>query len=277
MNTIDVDIIGTCFSRELFNETDKYKVRTYLMQQSIFTMFSNPLPIKENEIKTYDNYNFKKRMINYEFNKLALKKLFEKPSEYLILDLLNEARDFYDFSNPSNVRIIVTKENTLTLENLNDYKDYRYSIIEVKKLSEQDIINHLKKFLNEIVRYYDKNKIILNRTQLQNEYFCNNKKYIISDNFIYNRQNFVKKLEELFLKLLPTCKTLYTKYEPILDVNHRLGGPHPGHFEKIYCDYRMKKLDNIINREYSDTVLDEQFLTILKQQEERIKSKKLTL
>lgn len=52
-----VDIFGTCLTRELFNTTEEYTVNTYLMQQSIFTLFSEPLYVDENEIRSHDNYN----------------------------------------------------------------------------------------------------------------------------------------------------------------------------------------------------------------------------
>lgn len=76
-----VDIIGTCLTRELFNYTKEYEVKTYLMQQSIYTINSNPYPIKQEDIELTDNFKFKVRMVYYDFNKIAFQKLSENPSE----------------------------------------------------------------------------------------------------------------------------------------------------------------------------------------------------
>lgn len=56
-------------------------------------------------------------------------------------------------------------------------------------------------------------------------------------------------MEKNFVDLIPGCKILKTKYEPILDINHRLGGPRPGHFEEIYYKYKMELLDRLIKEQ----------------------------
>ena len=104
----NIDIIGTCFSRELFNQTNQYKVNTYLMQQSIYTLNSNPYNISIEEISTKDNYMFKNRMIYYDFNKIAFNKLSQNPSEYLLIDLTDQIRDIIILSQYENIKVIST-------------------------------------------------------------------------------------------------------------------------------------------------------------------------
>ena len=246
----NVDIIGTCYTRELFNTTNEYTVNTYLMQQSIFTMFSKPLIIDSNDIRSHDNYNFKNRMIYYEFNKLGLLKLIENPSEYLVIDLVDGVRDVFEFKIPQDVKIISTKDTKLTLEHLKTkeyYNNISYYTVETQNYSDDDLEQFLKKFIDILLEIYDEKKIILNKVQMQNVYYEDNKIRYIDDNFFYNRRNFIKRLEEIFLRLLPNCKVLYTDNEPIIDINHRLGGPHPLHFEIIYYKYRMNVLSDLIN------------------------------
>ena len=60
---INIDIIGSCFTRELFNTNNKYKVNVYLMLQSIYTMFSEPLKVNRRDIRSHDDYSFKNRML----------------------------------------------------------------------------------------------------------------------------------------------------------------------------------------------------------------------
>ena len=64
--------------------------------------------------------------------------------------------------------------------------------------------------------------------------------------FHYGRKEFITKIEDIFIELLPECKILNTEEKPILDINHRFGAPHPMHFEDIYYNYRMQLLDDLI-------------------------------
>ena len=111
----NVDIFGTCLTRELFNTTEEYAVNNYLMQQSIFTLFSKPLYVDKSEIKSHDNYNFKNRMLYYELNKIGLDNLLKNHAKYLVIDLADVGRNILKFSVPSNVSVISTKDIIYTL------------------------------------------------------------------------------------------------------------------------------------------------------------------
>ena len=110
---------------------------------------------------------------------------------------------------------------------------------------------------------------------MQNIYYENNVKKSIDNNFIYDRRNFINKLEKIFLQLLPNCKILYTTFEPILDINHRFGGPHPVHFESIYYEYRMQVLDSIIRGENVLEQIDNNYINLYEQEIIKIKSKRI--
>ena len=244
----EIDIFGTCFSRELFNTTDKYYVNTYLMQQSIFTMFSNPFSIESNEVISHDNYMFKNRMLYYEFNKLAIDKLKENHSKYIVIDLLDQVRKIYKIFNSSDIKIISTSDTKLTLENLKKIRcnqSITFEEEDVKLYSEQELYKYVNKFVKLLLSCYEEDKIIVNRAQLQNKYYNNDKlEYVNSD--LYDNIGFIKRLEEILINLISNCRILYTRYDPILDINHRFGGPHPAHFEYIYYKYRMKILNDLI-------------------------------
>lgn len=241
-----VDIIGTCLTRELFNYTNEYEVKTYLMQQSIYTLDSNPFPIEQNDIELTDNYQFKVRMLYYEFNKIAFQKLTENPSEYLIVDFADQIRDFVVLDDYDNIKLIATSAVKEVLNKLN----IKYHIYNIDALTDEEIYFFMQQFVEIILTLYDSKKIILNKYQIQNEYYENNeKKYIDENNWVCRRRKSVEKLEKMFQSLIPNCKILETKYEPIIDINHRLGGPHPGHFEEIYYKYRMELLDRIIKNQ----------------------------
>ena len=245
-----VDIIGTCLTRELFNYTKDYEVKTYLMQQSIYTINSNPYPIKQEDIELTDNYKFKIRMVYYDFNKIAFHKLSENPSEYLIVDMADQIRNMIILDDFPNTKLIATSSVLEVLNKLN----IRYHIYDIDEVTNEDLYFFVQQFVEIILPLYDSKKIILNKVQLQNEYYENNeKKYIDESIWVYRRRKTIEKMEKIFQSLIPDCKILETKYEPILDINHRLGGPHPGHFEEIYYKYRMELLNRLIKeQEFAD-------------------------
>ena len=271
----NVDIFGTCLTRELFNTTEEYTVNNYLMQQSIFTLFSKPLYVDKSEIKSHDNYNFKNRMLYYELNKIGLDNLLKNHAKYLVIDLADAGRDILKFSIPSNVSVISTQDIIYTLDSLSKNRKLEYEVYDVRNYTNEQIEIELKKFIAILLKEYNPSNIILNRVQMQNVYYENNVEKVIYDCFIYNRLHFIKKVEDIFLKLLPNCKNLCSNYEPVLDINHRFGGPHPAHFEKIYYEYKMRLLDSLITGKASSVEIDEQYEKKYNSEIQKIKSKKL--
>ncbi len=263
MNT--VDIFGSCFTRELFNYTQDYKVKTYLLQQSIYTMNAEPYPISKGDIKTPDDFKFKNRMVYYDFNKIAFSVLASHPAEYLVIDLADQARDILILNSNPKVKLISSSAIKYNLKRLNE----DFSVQHIEDLSDDDIQKHINEFANIILSLYDPKKIILNKVQMQSYYYDNGRmKNINNDVSILQKKDQIERVEKLFLNAFPDCKCLFTNHEPVLNINHKFGGPHPMHFEDIYYNYRMKLLDALINKidnnkiendydiEYNNTIND---------------------
>ncbi len=271
-----INIFGSCYTREMFNYQTKYEVGCYVMQQSIFTLYAKPLKITLDQAKGTDDSKFKKRMMYYEFNKIGLKKLLETPSDYLIIDFADCRYDIYNFKIPEGVRIIYTHDARATFDNIKDIKKFQniskeyYNVEE--NFSDKDIENILIKFVNEILSVYDKSRVILNRIQMQDEYYESGNPKKLTDNFHYNKRHFIKKIEDIFLKIFPDCQVLETKQPPILNINHRFGGPHPMHFEDIYYQYRMNLLDCLISKK-SIIPFEKEYKLVYDAEIEKIKSK----
>ena len=273
-----VNIYGSCYSRELFNFSKDYNIKCYVMQQSLFTVFSKPLKIKYEEAKSVDNTNFMNRMMYYEFNKLGLKEILDNESDYLIIDFADCRYDIYEFDNPKDVKIIYTHDSRKTFENIKNNPEYqnieKHYLNVIDNFNETQIEKLLIKFIKEILKKYKEENIILNRIQMNNEYYENNKQHFLEDNFHYNRQKFITKIEDIFIKLLPNCKILKTKELPLLNINHRFGGPHPLHFEDIYYNYRMQLLDSLITGNKKVEIIEEEYKKIYCDNIDNIKSKK---
>ena len=244
-----VDIFGTCYTRELFNQTQDYKVQTYLKQQSIYTKDAKAYPISWEQVVPKYESNFVTRLAYYDFNKIGFSKMKENPAEYLIVDLADQIRDLYVFDKDPSIKVVFSTSNTLTLKSLGIPHHIEY----FNDFSNEFIEHYFKWFTDLILSLYDKDKIVLNKVQLQMKYYEDGVKKIITDDVdIYNKTDKLEYIENLFTSLIPGVKVLTTKEEPILDINHKFGGPHGMHFDAIYYKYRMNLLDALINN-ISDT------------------------
>lgn len=148
----NIDIFGTCLTRELFNTTEEYVVNNYLMQQSIFTLFSRPLYVDKSKIKSHDNYNFKNRMLYYELNKIGLDNLLKNHTKYLVIDLADVGRNILKFSVPSNVSVISTQDIIYTLDCLSKDRKLEYEVYDVRNYTDEQIEIELKKFIAILLR-----------------------------------------------------------------------------------------------------------------------------
>lgn len=134
----NVDIFGTCLTRELFNTTEEYAVNNYLMQQSIFTLFSKPLYVDKSEIKSHDNYNFKNRMLYYELNKIALDNLLKNHTKYLVIDLADVGRIIMFKENNIMPFIVLDNDKSYYIRGLKEYENDKMLLIDTIK-HEQDL------------------------------------------------------------------------------------------------------------------------------------------
>lgn len=134
----NVDIFGTCLTRELFNTTEEYAVNNYLMQQSIFTLLSKPLYVDKSEIKSHDNYNFKNRMLYYELNKIALDNLLKNHTKYLVIDLADVGRIIMFKENNIMPFIVLDNDKSYYIRGLKEYENDKMLLIDTIK-HEQDL------------------------------------------------------------------------------------------------------------------------------------------
>ena len=273
-----INIFGSCCTRELFNYQEQYEVGIYVMHQSLFTLYSKPLEITYDQTKSTDGSKFKRRMIYYEFNKLGLSKVLEEPSDFLVVDFADCRYDIYDFDNPKGVKIIYTHESRATFGNikeLDQFKNIEMHYCNVMEEFSDDMIREiLIRFTRQILSVYDAEHIVLNKIQMNDEYFENGEQKKLENNFHYNRRQFIKKIEDMFLELVPNCKVLETDEKPILNINHKFGGPHPMHYEDIYYEYRMNCLKNIFSSQNNIFEIKQNYKKMVERNIENIKNKK---
>lgn len=264
-----IDIFGTCYSREIFNHTKEYIVNNYIMQQSLYTLDGQSLNISADIIKSADNYKFKERMMYYELNKLAIQSLKIKHTDLILVDLYDQIRDYLQLTN---TKMIGTSEMKNFLKRL----DYEYKVLNPQSLEYSKLVEYITKLIELLVSIYGREHIILNISQIPHEYYENNIRKEFIDNWIIEREELLKKLEQIFISLLPDCRILKTNKMPIVDINHYLGGPHPVHFESIYYEYKALILDATL-RDKDLEPIEEQYKQIYDEMINNIKSKKILL
>lgn len=272
-----VNILGSCYSRELFNYTNEHEVGCYVLQQSLFTMFAKPLPITLENARSVDGANFTRRMMFYEFNKLGLEKILEEDADYLVVDFADCRYDIYEFDNPEGVKIIYTHESRSTFEHLATLPEYQhlekhyFNVVEGHTDSELEEI--VDKLISKLLTKFKPENIILNKMNMAKTYFERNEEKPFENNFHLGREPFIHKIENIFLNKLKGCKVLTTTHAPLVNINHRFGGPHPMHFEDIFYQHKMNLLNALMNNETETQKVDTEYEMELKNNIETIKQK----
>lgn len=88
----NIDIIGTCCSRELFNTSklsEMFSVQNYVFQTLIWACFHPSLGVDSQIINNSHNANFTKRMMNFDLNKEGLNSILKNRSEFIMVDLVS--------------------------------------------------------------------------------------------------------------------------------------------------------------------------------------------
>ena len=272
-----VNILGSCYSRELFNYTNNHEVGCYVLQQSLFTMFAKPLPITLENARSVDGTNFTRRMMFYEFNKLGLEKILKEDADFLIVDFADCRYDIYEFDNPKGVKIIYTHESRATFEHLATLPDYQdiekhyFNVVEGHSDSELEEI--VDKLVSKLLTKFKPENIILNKMNMAKSYFEKNEEKTFENNFHLSREPFIHKIENIFLNKLKGCKILTTTHPPLVNINHRFGGPHPMHFEDIFYQHKMNLLNALMNNDTETQKVDDDYELELKNNIESIKQK----
>jgi len=278
---MDINILGCCYSRELFNYQKEHCVKTYVLQQSLFTMFASPLPISLKDARSVDNTNFMNRMMYYEFNKLGLTQILNSDVDKLIIDFADCRYDIYELEEPKGCKIIYTHDARATFDNIMQKDKYanlkRNYVNVVDTFTEDKLLEVVGKLCDKLLQKYKPENIILNKVNMAKGYYENGNKFDFVNNFHLSRESFIHKVEDIFLKLMPECKVFRPKYDPIANINHRFGGPHPLHFEDIYYQYKMDLMDNLISGKDREDEINENYLKVLNENLENIKSKVLSL
>lgn len=253
---IEIDIKGSCVTREAFNlKEHNFKVRNYWFQKPLVTLMSEPINISEDDKMTLKldllNKNYKPFMIKKVFASLD-KEYFSDytPADYFILDLVDE-------------RLALIKVS-------DSYMEYDRNLWELLKNKDDAKIikndfelwkEYFDKLMTKLSKYYTLEKIILHKSWARWDTCIKDKNYDIcmfndsqhgkiNEDLSQNRaryQNlFLLKCYEYITKKYPEMKVIeipLRKY--YCDIDHRLMKSFY-HFEEEYYRNFLLELKNII-------------------------------
>ena len=211
-----VAIIGSCVSRDLFNDTrlkKNYKVEFYAFQNNIWDLFNKSLNIPKVFIDSIPRENFTRRMIDYDLNKTTIPTLESKPCDYLVIDMFVIWRECLRIK--SKDATIYFKANRVWaigeyIKNAN--MGLKCDMLEYKDVDENLIYNGITQLAEWINKHYKPEQVILHYPIFCKRYWnLDNQLIKYSDrdrNNAITRYGIVKKYTDFLASKIPGCKCL---------------------------------------------------------------------
>ena len=221
-NKKTVSIIGTCVSKEMFNElrlSKIFNVEVFAFKTCPFALFDEPLNYPTEYIFFFLLAESQAVNVDYNINKTAIKALENKKSEYFFIDLYPLANDSIFEVEYNNKKTYVQLDwfrrvfDTINNDNIKNNVNIKYNYIKIDQIDENIIINGLKKLADWASKNY-KNIVIvwpvLAKSFLNKE--SKIQKYSSQKlNQINSMQKIIDKYTELLSKFIKSAKVLKWK------------------------------------------------------------------
>ena len=213
-----ISIIGTCVSRELFNNplmSESFEIDEYFFQRCVWDMTSEPIGVLHTELERVNAESFSVRMLERSMNKDALDVLAKAGSEYLMIDLYNmrapivkvmlgERACYVQNTSETDVKALKAAQT------LPYFKDLKLETVDATELDER-IMQGLSEFAARIKEIFDERKIIINYPRHAQLYSIDGtvKPYPENMQKIHSAHDFVTdKWSDCLRRLLPNAVVL---------------------------------------------------------------------
>ncbi len=180
-NKITVNIHGSCVTRDsfkLFDEDSGLSIRKYVSRNSIFSVISEPLELNECEYTTEEK-PYLKRMISVDFKKDLFRIYEENPSDYLIIDLIDERFNLLSFVGDK--QMVITNSSNFSKSDILAshpvYSKLDYVLLDTWDFSKGLMKKAIDEYARRISEIYNKDQIIINETYLAGHYKGTDGKY----------------------------------------------------------------------------------------------------
>jgi len=245
-NQITINIFGACVSRDLFPKDTEYVIQQYVSFTSPVSLYQ---PKNDRELTMEDlsclgwGSAFAKRCMVLDHNKTSLAYLFQKKSDFLLLDFADVRMRMIKYGSNG----YFTKTN-LHVKNpkIFDKLFSGYTIEELPPL--EKIKECIQKLCYDILEHYDVHQIILHEYYLVDEYLDKNgviQKFKKLE-FYHKLNTILKECYCLAKSILNGCYVI-TMPEHVVGYEKHIWGLHPLHYTKLYYSYAYAAVNHIIH------------------------------
>ncbi len=241
-----LNIFGACTSRDILD--NRYQVHQYVSFTSPMMMMleqDKKWDLNQSDISSFNlsGTDFSKRCFFLDHNRMAFEYLTRQESDYLILDIAD-----------SRIDILKYGEEYCTLSNIvrkNQKKiaaDKDTQLISFRSFSDEQWMECIVRFCNEIKKLYRPEQIILHEFNLVSEYVTKAFEIIpfrVSQG-VEMKNDLLQKLYPVMERELEGCHIIKFP-ENMLGDQANKWGIHPLHYTPLYYEYGLRAIDYIIS------------------------------
>lgn len=252
-------VFGSCVSRDVFRflDSDRYEVSRTFGRSSIFTLFSEKMPLEMSTIDVQGIANFEKRMLLGSFNKTILEELRNTTSEWLFIDLAEER---WDLLETNGGKTLLTDTYVMKRLYKNIFSDGPYSgqgvkRIKIDQLGEKTQKEIISRFSNIIKNKFSQDHIIILEVYQGKEYLNNQGelcRFETSAEEFDERNNRLRKMYQLIRAELPNAHFIKMPTDCICVESH-LWGLLPLHYSDSFYKYAAEAVENITKSKMTAT------------------------
>lgn len=242
MDIKSINIHGSCVSRDIFRYMldDEIEIKNYMARQSILSVISEPYKCNIDEIGL--DSKFQSNLVFYDLNKLLFEKLRKNKSDILIIDCIDERFNLIKCNES-----LSTYSNELRNSKIIETMDFK--MIKRTEIKDEIIEKSINKYLDEILKIYNKENIIIHEAYFLDKYKDNQGQIIsfnpkiTAENELYNK--ILYKYNQYLISKMPKAHHINISKQYFAYENHRWGIA-PYHYEDAY----YKDVLNIMNSIY---------------------------
>ncbi|MED1468590.1 DUF6270 domain-containing protein [Bacillus salipaludis] len=254
-NAINVAVMGTCFSRNMFNSSLYFNPGYKQILNCSFTQFHSSIisvmtnPFEFNLENYSDMSSSEKNFVKADFAKNFFENLKNSNSEYFLIDLYPDViRPVIWLTDNSAVTLSYVVEesemlNDLPLKRIIDHTDNVAFFNEWKM--------YVDLFIERLTEIIPPERIILNKGRFTTKYFDKDRKIVEFPNKMMIERNnyFWDKLDNYFHSKLPSAQILNIRQKSYIgDVSYPYGNSF-SHYESSYYKDLFKELTHVILKE----------------------------
>lgn len=242
-----VNIFGSCVSRDLleFGKETNFSLKSYSARSSVVSVVSEAVAVEEDKLNLASN--FQKKQVFRDLSKGFWQELAEHPSDYLIIDFIDERFSLGKYENS-----YFTESNEFVKS---QFLEKQYAIVNREKIGEDYYVEgvlltvYLENFLNRILQNYTESQVILHRAKHVDKYISKKGRIkSFSKAYLQYNQRMNEMLDYMYdyvEKRLPGCISLDFHAKYYADENHKWG-LSTMHYEQDYYIRVLNELASII-------------------------------